>query len=100
MLNITTNQNEGACVITLEGRLDTNTAKSADKEFTEAAASADRFVLDCAGLEYCSSAGLRALKRLNQNAKKKGGPIVMRGVRPEVMDVFDLTGFSALLKFE
>ena len=53
-----------------------------------------------AQLEYISSAGLRALKRLHMEMKKKGGSLVLTNVRKMVMEVFEMTGFAGLLMFE
>lgn len=87
--------------IKLIGRLDTTTAKDADKAFTEVVESAGSAIaLDCAELDYCSSAGLRALKRLHQGARAKGASLVLRNVKKAVMEVFELTGFAVMLKFE
>lgn len=100
MLDIKKSVNGDTMELKLIGRLDTNTAKEADKAFTEAVEQAESVVLDCAELEYCSSAGLRAIKRLHQGARKKGAPLVLRNVQDVVMEVFELTGFAAMLKFE
>ena len=101
MLDIAKTMNANTLEIKLTGRLDTNTAKAADKEFSAALAEAAQgYALDCAALEYCSSAGLRAIKRLHQGARKKGAPLVLRNVQSAVMEVFELTGFAAMLKFE
>ena len=53
-----------------------------------------------AGMEYVSSAGLRTLKRLHMAMKKKNGSLVLTNVRKMVMEVFEMTGFAGLLKFE
>ena len=100
MLNIST-QNEGNdYIVFLDGRLDVRAAADADKEFTEIAAKADNVILDCGKLEYIASAGLRAIKRLRLNMKEKKSPLKVRNVRPDVMDVFQMTGFAAMLVIE
>ncbi len=100
MLNITS-QNEGNdYTIFLEGRLDVRSAVDADREFARISEAADNVVLDCEKLEYVASAGLRAIKRLRLNMKAKNSRLVVRHVTAEVMDVFNMTGFSAMLTIE
>lgn len=84
----------------LEGRLDTNTAPEADEIFLDVAGKFDRVVLNMAKLEYISSAGLRVLKRIHMAMKKKQGELVLKNVNKMVMEVFEMTGFVGLLKFE
>lgn len=86
--------------LVLEGRLDTLTAPEAEEVFNQMAERFEKIVLNMAGLEYVSSAGLRTLKRLHMAMKKKNGSLVLTNVRKMVMEVFEMTGFAGLLKFE
>lgn len=83
----------------LEGHLDSGTSPEAEAVFAQVAERFDRVVLNLAQLEYISSAGLRVLKRLHMDMKKKGGDLVLKNVRDMVMEVFEMTGFSGLLTF-
>ena len=86
--------------LVLEGRLDTLTAPEAEEVFNQMAERFEKIVLNMAGMEYVSSAGLRTLKRLHMAMKKKHGSLVLTNVRKMVMEVFEMTGFAGLLKFE
>ena len=86
--------------LVLEGRLDTLTAPEAEEVFNQMAERFEKLVLNMAGMEYVSSAGLRTLKRLHMAMKKKNGSLVLTNVRKMVMEVFEMTGFAGLLKFE
>ena len=86
--------------LVLEGRLDTLTAPEAEEVFNQMAERFEKIVLNMAGMEYVSSAGLRTLKRLHMAMKKKNGSLVLTNVRQMVMEVFEMTGFAGLLKFE
>lgn len=86
--------------LVLEGRLDTLTAPEAEEVFNQMAERFEKIVLNMAGVEYVSSAGLRTLKRLHMAMKKKNGSLVLTNVRKMVMEVFEMTGFAGLLKFE
>ena len=86
--------------LVLEGRLDTLTAPEAEEVFNQTAERFDKVILNMRDLEYVSSAGLRTLKRLHMAMKKKNGNLVLTNVRKMVMEVFEMTGFAVLLKFE
>ena len=86
--------------LVLEGRLDTLTAPEAEEVFNQMAERFKKIVLNMAGMEYVSSAGLRTLKRLHMAMKKKNGSLVLTNVRKMVMEVFEMTGFAGLLNFE
>ncbi len=94
------NKNMDATVLTIaiEGRIDTTTAPELEKEI-DAIADITDLVLDFAGVEYISSAGLRVIlkaqKMMNQLGKMK-----LVNVNDDVMDVFDITGFLDILTIE
>ena len=100
MLQIKTEQTDGQVIIHLQGRMDLGGAKTANQSFMEQAELTERIILDCAELEYVASAGLRVLRQLHQTLKDKGGTLTLKSVCPEVMDIFEMTGFDALLTIE
>ena len=83
----------------LGGRLDTTTVPELEKAFEENMEVSKDLILDMKELEYISSAGLRVLlaaqKKMNQSGKMK-----LTGVSDEVMEVFEITGFSDILTIE
>ena len=87
-------------VFALEGRLDTNTAPQLE-EF--AGGLYDKGVADIAvdmsKCDFVSSAGLRVIVAMQKRATV-GGSLVFRSVVPEVMEVFEMTGFEKILTFE
>ena len=84
----------------LEGRLDSHSAPEVEDIFTDVAGRFDTVILNMAGLEYVSSAGLRIIKNLHIAMKKRGGELRLRRVNKMVMEVFEMTGFSGLLSIE
>jgi anti-anti-sigma factor len=75
-------------VLILEGRLDAPSTPILDQEFQGAFnEGARKFIWDCSGLSYISSAGLRsflqALKRLNAH----GGALIIAAAPPLVVEV-------------
>lgn len=77
-----------------------NSANAA--EFGEALAAlpgeAESIKLDIAGLEYISSAGLRVLLSLKKRCGEKPFRVINASI--EVMDVFNMTGFSEIMDIE
>jgi anti-sigma B factor antagonist len=57
-----------------------------------------RLVLDLSGVDYVSSAGLRALLATMKDARQHGGDVRLAAVKPEVARVLDLSGFTTILK--
>ena len=85
-------------VVVLAGRLDANTQLSAEAFLDELVASgASRFVLDCSGLEFLSSAGVRALLMLVKRVKPLGGAVSVSAARPHVRQLLEFSGLKALL---
>ena len=92
-MTITHTLENGTLTISPQGRLDTLTAPDFEAAAKELMKEADSAVIDLAGVDYISSAGLRALLALH-----KTGDIQVVHVAPAVMDVFSMTGFDKVLK--
>lgn len=83
------------------GRLDTAVADQLEKEMQPLMDSADKnIVLDCAGLEYISSSGLRLFLTLRKEVAKKGGTLTLSHINDEIREVFTITGFFKLFAFK
>jgi anti-sigma B factor antagonist len=82
--------------IVLEGRLDTLTAPLLDERL-KTLDPAGTITLDCAALEYVSSAGLRVLLAAHKRAKAAGGLLRIVNVGEIVAEILDMTGFSEIL---
>lgn len=82
--------------ITLEGRLDTVTSPDFEAAVAEVASQVTDLVIDLKNLDYTSSAGLRVFLKA-QKAMMQKGTLKITNVREEVMDIFDVTGFSDIL---
>lgn len=84
----------------LEGRLDSAASTETEEIFEKMTERFEKLVINMEKLEYVSSAGLRILKKTHMAMKKKNGELVLRKVNQFVMEVFEVTGFVALLKIE
>ena len=87
-------------VVALEGRLDTTTSPQLEAFAEDLYAKGVKDIaMDMAACDFVSSAGLRVIVAMQKRAAT-GGTLVFRNVVPDVMDVFDMTGFSKILTFE
>ena len=98
-MTIEIKRNTEETIIKLVGRLDTTTAPALDKTINEDIAGTKNLVLDVKELEYISSAGLRVLLGA-QKKMQKIGSMKVTNVREEVMEVFEMTGFTDVLVIE
>ena len=92
-------ENKNAETLALIGRLDTVTAPELEAEMSALLSSADSLVLDMEKLEYISSAGLRVILKTQKALAQKAG-LKLIHVSDEVMEVFEITGFSDFLTIE
>ena len=98
-MTIEIKKNDHETVIEIVGRLDTITAPALDKTITSDLEDTKKLVLDFKSLEYISSAGLRVLLGA-QKKMQKVGTMKLVNVCEEVMEVFEMTGFSDILTIE
>ncbi len=84
------------CNIALEGRLDTTTAPQLEAELKNSLNGVTELCFDFSKLEYISSAGLRVLLSA-QKVMNNQGTMKIINVIPEIMEVFEITGFTDIL---
>ncbi|MDR0348327.1 MAG: STAS domain-containing protein [Tannerella sp.] len=88
-------------VISLSGQLDTLTATDFEKEIHAILAdNALVVILNGSELTYVSSAGLRLLLTLQKGMTAKGGTLRLRNIKKDIMEIFNITGFSSILTIE
>jgi anti-sigma B factor antagonist len=98
-MTITKNLDGTNLTIALEGRLDTTTSPQLEAELHPAIDDATEVTFDLEKLAYISSAGLRVLLSA-QKIMNKQGKMTIKNVCPEIMDIFDVTGFVDILNIE
>ena len=82
---------ENAAVLEIAGWLDTKTAPELGAELDALDTGVTELTIDMSALEYISSAGLRQIVAAH---KKMKGNLTIKNVSAEIMDVFNMTGFS------
>lgn len=89
---------DGATIITLIGRLDSNSSTEAERAVNESIDdNTNRMVLDFTDLDYISSAGLRVVLIAAKRIKAAKGKLALFGMQPHVKEVFEMSGFLAIL---
>ena len=79
-------------------RIDVKTTPAFEEEMKNLVAEgAEEIAVDMTDTIYISSAGLRALLSATKALRKKGGTVRVLNVVPQVMEVFDITGYSGFL---
>ena len=96
---ITKKQDADKLTVELEGRLDTVTSPQLEAELRSSVNGITELVFDFSNLDYISSAGLRVLLTA-QKVMNKQGEMKIKNVKPEIMDIFEVTGFIDILNIE
>ena len=99
MLNIEKKTDGSSLNIALEGRLDTMTSPQLEETLKDSLDGVTSLIMDFEKLEYISSAGLRVLLSA-QKIMNKQGHMVIRNVNDDIMEIFEVTGFSDILTIE
>ncbi len=86
-------------VMVVAGSVDAITAPRLGEALASAlAAGRSRLVVDLVGVDYVSSAALRALLAGVKGSRSAGGDLRLAGVTPAVAKVFALAGFDAIVQ--
>jgi anti-sigma B factor antagonist len=85
-------------IVTASGRVDSETAPTLDAELSKIVGERNRIVLDLKGVEYLSSAGLRAIVKALQAAQAAGGGVKLASVSEPVETILRTVGMMEMLK--
>lgn len=96
-MKITTETNGPEIFIQVEGRIDTTNYN----EFENAVNGVlkddvKQIYLDCSGLNYISSSGLRIFLTIQKKMMAAGGKLKLFGMQPAIQEIFDISGFSSI----
>lgn len=100
-MQITNTAQAGIPVLSVVGSLDATTTADFDAEWKKVLdAGEKRLIVDLAGVDYISSAGLRGilmLAKVAKVAKVQSAAIAFCGMQGMVADMFKLSGFASIL---
>ena len=92
-MNVNKIKDAGKLTAVIEGRVDTTTAPELEKSLKEDMEGCTELILDFKAVEYISSAGLRVLLSA-QKIMSKQGEMTLINVNSDIMEIFEVTGFS------
>jgi anti-anti-sigma factor len=90
------------CVIRVSGEIDVENAEDLASVgvLTVSSTEAGYLVIDLDGVPFMDSAGLGALVRIRNAARRASRGVVLRGLRPRVVKVIKITGVAGLFTIE
>jgi anti-sigma B factor antagonist len=98
-MNLTKNIINGFCIISIDGRIDTTNFNAFEKEVVEIIDGGEKnIVLNCAGMNYISSSGLRVFLIAQKKLTALSGKLHLCEMQPTIKEIFDISGFSSIFK--
>ena len=82
--------------VLVSGKVDTSTAPQLQEFLNAEMVDIDELILDLEGVDYISSAGLRVILSA-QKTMNSLGTLKVAHVNEDVMETFELTGFTGIL---
>ena len=83
--------------IVVSGRLDTVTSSDLESFIRDNIEGIKHLTFDLKEMDYTSSAGLRVFLITQKLMSSLSGEMILLNVQKDVMEVFDITGFSDIL---
>lgn len=84
-------------IFKITGKLDSYTSGDLETQLLPAIENGNyKIIIDFAGLDYISSAGLRTLLLAAKKIKPLGGKILLAELKEHVSEVFQIAGFTAI----
>lgn len=97
-MDITITQEETRTFVVVSGRLDTTNADKFQQDIAPLMQGDNPVIeIDCTDMEYTSSQGLRLFLTLQKSVNARQGSLKLMNMRPQVKEVFDITGFSNII---
>lgn len=92
-MEISMNKTDERITVLFNGRLDTVSAISFDKQLPELDNYISKeIVFDCSELTYVSSSGLRIFIAVQKKVSAAGGKLMLKNMSKEIQNVFVMTG--------
>ena len=85
-------------IVTVNGRLDANTAPVADKTIKKILKrDCLRMIFDFSTMDYLSSGGLKVILGATKELRRKDGQIVLCSLSKFVKEIFEVSGLNSLI---
>ncbi len=93
-LSLKTEMNRNVAVVTITGRIDSATSPVLDEALKKSVSANSKIVLDLQGVDYMSSAGIRALITAALAAQKSGGALKLASVPESINSILYTVGLN------
>ena len=100
MMQVTQENRDNWCVVTVRGRINSETADELETTLRNAVEQDRKVALDFRGVDYVSSSGLRAVIQGARAAEGKSSEFVVCSLSPAVKRVFDMSGMQHIVKIQ
>lgn len=98
-MEISSKQRDGLTVIAITGSIDALTADQVTQHFDQELESGNtRLVVDLSGVDFMSSAGLRAMLASLKQSRQAGGDLCLAAPQADVERILKMSGFTSILK--
>ena len=97
-MEVSTRKENNVMIVFVKGRMDAVSSLEFEKELLHLMDQGERrFIVDLRDLEHISSAGLRIILVAAKRLKQAQGKFVLSSLQDIVKEVFDISGFSAVI---
>lgn len=97
-MNIQETKQGKVVILSAEGRLDSMSSPDFEKRLLKLIEEGNMLIaLNCAKLDYVSSAGLRAILSAAKRAKQSHGKLTLGNPSQQVNEILDIAGFASIL---
>jgi anti-anti-sigma factor len=96
-MNITATTINQGTKVTIDGRIDTTNYNEFENVVNQLfEEGVNSIYLDCSGLSYISSSGLRVFLTVQKKMMNTGGKFLLYAMQPTIKEIFDISGFSSI----
>jgi anti-anti-sigma factor len=97
-LELSDKQVDSAAILIVTGRIDMATSEAFRERLLAMLAGGLPLVIDFSGVNYISSAGLRALMLASKQSRASGTKLAIAALQPVVLEIFQISRFDKLLQ--
>ena len=88
-------------VVKISGRWDTTRVSEYGKELEQILENAAATIIfECESLDYISSSGLRIFLQAQKKISSRGASLEIHHLKPEIREVFRITGFTSIFNIK
>ncbi|MCX6239127.1 MAG: STAS domain-containing protein [Bacteroidia bacterium] len=88
---------DGYTIVSVDGRVDATNANEFEKSMMKVVEEGcTKIILDCSGLNYISSSGLRIFLIVLKKMMAIKGQFILCNLQPEIKEIFDISGLSSI----